>query len=472
MSDDLEQLLSSLPEGAIDRIARKVLGTGVSGRHLAERAIAQHLCDPVWVGRTVDALGVAERRALELLVRLGHPVSREDVASLFATRQHDPFDELEQLGLVLPVRTGKGMPSHVTSAPGLAFSSEVDSRRRGDVEQAARLAGERQRFERAVLLGTAAAAGLRVTSKGRVHATDLQRLKARFVPWTEAALSRELDWMREVGVLSIDGGRLVLGPRAEEIESLLLIAPLAELADEALDEQVLRVVSGLLRSGGTLPLGELIDRLRAGLLGEDVEDEGRRIRRELAQVVGDLLGLRAVLLLDEAGALLTPEDALRRTASGEPCVVAIDPAILRILDEEAPPERGAERGWVLPNLEVVAGPGCDLAAVSVVAAFAGLQRLEQVGTWRLDRRSMQRGLEAGGSAEALAGALQSLGEAVPDTVVALLSGGGGADAAAPMRSGEQAPVDWQSWREAVSRRLAAVAGEEGKESVAGGDGAR
>lgn len=417
MAERLSAHLSGLSASALDRLAKVVLPSVPASRGLAERAVAQHLADPLWIQRILTKLGPRAQAALQTLARAGVPVARGDAAALSSGVDADPLEQLEAHGLVTAVKTGPGMPTHVAVTPGL---EELVRARADDGASPVQAAGAsraaaQRRFELAVLLAATVQAAPRLTREGRLHAADLPSLSTRLGATTGApALERRLLRLVEEGALHGASGRLgTTWTALQSVTELHLRMALADLAAPSVPEGSLGIISQLAEPDATMPLRTALDAVRVTLLRDraDGEETPRRgARRELAETLGALFSLTGVLLLDAAGQPVTGVEGalLERVAAGESLLLALDPAVGAVLRGEPAPAPAFARGHVQSSFEVVADASCDPSLVACVGAWGRLGQADRAAVFQLDRRSANAAARAGFQPDALVEAMTRL----------------------------------------------------------------
>lgn len=417
-ADLLAAHLAALPAPQLDRIAQTVLHAAPTTRALAERALTQRLLDPQWIAATLDRLSDRATQALASLVRAGVPVVRRDASALASDPNEDPLEALEDHGLVTPVRTGRGMPTHVAITPGMmpaleAYFAQASTPQAGS---GLRLAAARRRFDLALFIASVGQHPPRLTRQGRLHAGDLASLAATLEPLglSTGTLERRLADLLELGAVAPDAGRLKLVPEhALDIEHLALRLALLELAAPSTPEPALAMVSRLLPAGTQLPLRELLEAIQAELLREraaELDEQARSARRELAESLGTLVGLSSLLLLDDEGRPLTGAgDVLHeQIASRSTLHAALDPQLGALLRGERIDRGPYEAGHVQSSFEVIAGAGANPSLVARIALCASLNRADWAAVLRLERRSVTQAASLGLNSEELVSALAAL----------------------------------------------------------------
>jgi hypothetical protein len=432
VAESLAAHLAALPAPQLARVALRVLGASLASRALTERALVQRLLDPVWVEHTLDRLGPGAERALAALLQAGVPVLRRDVAALVGSPDTDPIESLEDHGLIVPVRTGRGMPTHVAIAPELEalVRARIDGAPATAEGAGEALAGTRHRFELALMVATLAQHPPRMTREGRLHARDLNALAELLDPLGHraAALEQRLARWHEVGALSPDEGRLYVVPSAVlDIPALQQRIALSEIAAPSLPDGVIDVLRILLQSGGALPLRRVLETVQASLLRDRAEEAESALkqgaRRELMDVMRALLAMEALVLLDERGQAVLGggQDLLERTTAGESFAIGLDPVITAALRDEPAPMLVTTAGHVQSSFEIVADISCDPSLIARIGLFARVVRADRAAVLQLERAAVERGKALGVSLSSLLEALAALsGRPVPANVVTVL----------------------------------------------------
>lgn len=433
MVEALEAWLAAQPDPAVERLCRHVLGGPAPARPLAERALLQRLGDRAWIAKTLAHLGPRAARVLSTLLRTGVPVLRGDLNALANVPDFDAVEALEDHGLVTAVRTGRGMPTHVALTPGLnaRVAAELgDAQHPGRAGGGAAHAGDRRRFELALVMTCLAHHPPRMTREGRLHAGDLTHLAERLEPLHLAApvLERLLSNLTELGAFAPADGRLRVVPAAAtELELLHLRLALTELAAPSTPEGALALVAQLV-DGATLPVHEVLEAAQVAILRERAAEEEagtrRGARRELAETLTVLFGLAAVVLLDEHGAPAgnSAQAVLARLAAGDALQLALEPDVRAVLRGEPRPSRRYAPGHVQSSFEVVADAGCDPSLVARVGLSAELVRADQAAVLRLTREAVVAGRAAGVKVAALGADLEGLsGRPLPANVAHVLA---------------------------------------------------
>ena len=433
MAEALAAHLAALPAPQLKRIALRVLGTADDGdRALLEQRLHSRLCDPQWLADTISRLSDPALASLEALGSAGVPVVRADAAALFDRSGGDPFEELEEHGLVTPVRTGRGMPTHVALTPGMdeMLRARVTAISRFEPGRGVSFAGAQRRFELALLVAIVGQHPPRMTKQGRLHAGDLNALAEHVEPLglRPSTLERRLSRWQELGVVAPNEGRLqVLPSRAADIEGLYLRLALQELAAPATPDGTLVVVSRLLEKNEPAELRPMLEVAQSSLLRERAGDEQtaqRSVRREFMEAMTTLLGLDALLIMDAKGHPLpaSSEATLQATLSGEKLTVALDESVAATLTGTEPPPKTFSRGHVQSSFEVVADPSCDPALVARVGLCARLVRADRAAVLQLDQKAVARGRALGIALESLLSDLAALsGKPVPPNVATILA---------------------------------------------------
>jgi hypothetical protein len=385
--------LASLPAPQFARVVSAVLGTGTPlSRDLAVDAVARQLLDREWLERTLARLGPAATAAFAAVVRAGTPVLRRDVTALSAHHDVDPVDVLEEHGLLTPVRTGRGMPTHVALTPGLQ-EIVVDSVAAAADERApeSAYAGSGRRFELALMLAFVAQHPPRLIRAGRVHGSDISRLAEHLAPLglRTATLERRLNEWSDAGAARDVGGRLCPMSQAfTDIEELYLRLALSQLAAPSIPEGALQIVSRLLPAGAVLTLRDAIDFAQSLLLrsrAEASDMERKGARSELLEVARCVLTLDAVLLQDDAGRAVAMDEAHLLTTGSQSPRLVLEPSVAAILRGEALPKPVFRHGHVQSSFEVVADSTCDPSVVARVAVWSRLVRADRAAVLMLER---------------------------------------------------------------------------------------
>lgn len=426
---ELAEWLALLPEPQLHRLATNVLGAQPASRVLTERALAQRLSDAEWARGVLEKLGPQAKTAARALLDAAVPVRRADLASLTSDNDGDPLEALEDHGLVVAVKTGPGMPTHVALAPGVAALLRLEKPQAPDPDQltGAALGSARRRFHLALTLGLLFQHPPRLTRNEAVHSTDLAALAARLAPLgvTQPRLARELSVLTDLGALVGQDGRLVPVPQlALNVTELHLRLALEELASSALPDEAAAAVAMLVQPHRSLSLAHLLNVAQTALLRERADDEDkphRGARGELVRTLSSLLTLEALVLLDADGHPVSPDsDEVRQ--KGQELLVMLDPSVAAMLRGEEPKTSVFRTGHVQSSFEIVADAGADPSLVATVAAFSRLARADFAAVMRLERASLRRALNAGLSPALLATALEALsGRPLPPNVAITLA---------------------------------------------------
>jgi hypothetical protein len=460
VDDALKAHLVALPAPQLARVAKAVLGERApSTPELTAHAVAGHLLDPQWVARTLQKLGPGAGAALAAVARAGVPVLRKDVSALVANQSTDPVDELEEHGLLVPIRTGRGMPTHVALPPGLgSVVQEQLQASEADSNHGSAFIGHRRRFDLALMLAIVAQYPPRVTRTGRVHAGDLARLTTHLAPLglRASSVERHLSRWIDTGVAEERRGALRLNATAfGDVPQLFVILALTELAAPSVPEGALRVVERLARSGGSIDLRSALEITQAELLrnrSEDPEQPNRGAKTELLEVARSLLSLDALVMQDAEGhpiVLHDPDVAALQSAPQ----LALEPGIAAAILRAAAPVEVFHPGHVQSSFEVVADSGCDPTLVARIAVWAELVRADRAVVLRLERESVARAVALGFGVEQLFADLEQLaGRKPPANVIVLVKDWVGTlEPSEPMLAGKLA-----GWDESVEAARRAV----------------
>lgn len=458
---ELADWLSSLPQPRVQQLAAQVLGTVPGSRAAIERAVAQRLGDPAWVRTTLARLGAGAQAAWQVLVDAKGPVRRSDLLSLTSDRHEDVIDALEAHGLVTAVKTGPGMPTHVTLTPGLSASPAPD-----DAQALApaglpglALASDRRRFQLALTVGLLFQHPPRLTRSGALHTTDLSRLSQRLQPLgvTPRRLAQEVSDLQDLGALAMHDERLTPVPSlALDIPALHLRLALEELSAPSLPDEAAAAIARLLEPGATLSLSHLLEVARARLLRQRADEDERPTtgaRADLVHTLTALLSLESLVLLDDEGQPVTAEgDEL--LAQAQSIRLALDPQVAEVLRGDRPAPARRRFGHVQSSFEIVADAGVDPSLVATACAFSQLVRADLAATMRLERDSLRRALAAGLAPQQLAAALEALsGRPLPQNVAMTLTDWL-RDAPSPPTRAAPPPVPLEQLRDAAVERLA------------------
>lgn len=426
---ELSRWLALLPKPRLERLAANVLEVRPPSRALVEKALVRKLSDREWVQDSLEQLGPAAKAAARALVDAGVPVRRADLASLASDPDGDPIEALEDHGFVAAVKTGPGMPTHVALAPGLEklLAFETTPRADGAHLAGAALGGALRRFRLALTIGLLFQHPPRLNRDGHVHSTDLAALASRLKPLgvTSRQLARELAALTDVGALSARHGRLVpVAERSLDVSEQYLRLALKELASPALSDEAAAAVAGLLSSGGSLSLAQLLESAQSALLRERATNEekpARGARGEIVRALSALLSLEALVLLDSQGhpVVASGEENLAR---GRSLLVALEPTVAAMLTGAEAEATTFRPALVQSSFEVVADASADPSLVAAVAAFSRLVRADFAAVMRIERQSVERALEAGVSPLLPTNALEALsGRPLPQNVATTLS---------------------------------------------------
>lgn len=419
MAETLAEWLAALLDARLDHLARHVVGVPASSRALTERAVAQRLSDPRWVAQILEKLGARAEAAFDALARASSPVLRVDLVSLAADPDGDPVESLEDHGLIAPVRTGRGMPTHVRVTPGL---EEIVRDRTNPTATApgadgSMLGGARRRFDLALLVGLLAHHPPRMTRDGRLHAADLAALTqfAGTLVGGAAQLERKLSQLVELGALTPQDGRLRVVPAAATDSNLFDRLALAELEVPALPEAALALVARLVPAHTRLPLRAVLESAQDAVLRDraahDPGDTKSAARGELAETLSALLGLAAVLVLDERDLPVTGTTGalIARLADGARFTLALESGLSAALRKETVPLPAYATGHVQSSFEIVADTRCNPAVLARIGLGARLERADQAAVMRLDKRSIATSASLGHSSASLLADLATLG---------------------------------------------------------------
>lgn len=406
MADGLATWLETLPAAARDRIARTLMGSGSENDSLDVK-----LADDAFLGAVIEGLSDRELRALEGLAAAGVPVLRADVTAL-AKAGDDPVEALADRALVVPVRTGRGMPTHVALTPPLAdrIRRHLDAARTtGLAPVSADHAARRRRFEFALLFGSIAQHPPRMTRAGQLHTGDLGKLSEQLAGTSFAStkrIERTLAKLLEQGAVTPSQGRLELvPPAATDVGGLFLRLALAEFGAPSLPDLTRALLSRAL-THERVPVIEAVRELEAGLLRErsTMEDQARRgARKELSEALLAALDATGVLVLSRSGTPLAAEstETLARLAQGEELSIAIDPAVRATLQNAPVPATPHRAGFVQGSFEVVADVACDPSLVVRIGLCAELVRADHAATFRITKTSIARAAALGTSQESI-----------------------------------------------------------------------
>jgi hypothetical protein len=429
VAEALAAHLASLPAPQFARVAAAVLGTSVpASRDAAVQAVARQLLDPDWVTRTLERLGSGARAALATVARAGVPVLRRDVSALVASHDDDPVDALEEHGLLAPVRTGRGMPTHIAIPPGLEDLLRAHPAAGAESsEQGAQFTGTRRRFDLALTLAIVAQDSPRLLRAGRLHAADLSRLAHHLAPLglrPAAVEARLLRWL-DLGIArEVDGRIRPIAAAFDDVPRLFVVLALAELAAPSTPEGTLHIIARLLASAGTLPLREAIEAAQSALLRDRAGMDGspmRGARSEIVEVARSLLSLDALVLQDGHGRPLAADDERLLRTNGESPYLAIEPHVGAALRGEPAPEDTFSHGHVQSSYEVVADSGCDPSLVARIAVWSRLVRADRAAVLALERETVVRARKLGFQGKRLFADLVALsGMPVPGNVATVL----------------------------------------------------
>lgn len=432
MAEALRSWLSGLAPAALVRIGRNVLADVPPQRDRLELALAERLGDDQWLEGAVEGLPERELRALKGLVSARVPVLRNDLHGL-ASAGEDPIDHLEDRGLVTAVRTGRGMPTHVSVTPGL------DERLRRLLEGATAMieapatpehAARKRRFDLALLVSELAQHPPRLTRNGQLHTADVTRISERLAGTFASAPSRLEKLVAQFldhGAITPLHGRIEIVPAiACDVDRLHLRLALAELAAPSFHDAAKLIVQNALKTG-PVSLTAVIREAQADLLrsrSELVDAARMGVKRELADTLHAVLDSISLLVLARDGTPLTgatADEARQKLARGEDLLLALDPVVGAALLGVDPLIPRPGRGFVQGSFEVVADASCPPDAVAQVGLVSELVRADHAAVFQITRDSVLRAAQLGiPHTDCLAAFERLSGQPTPANVARLL----------------------------------------------------